>query len=390
MHLEMIFKHTLSSLFAYRTLLTKNHITRRNGNKWIFISYITEPLKQRGNDFYFRGHQNRQETLIIEEVVQELGFSCIFNDYDKPLNFKNRNFDIVFGLEPNFEKICNLNQNAIKIYYATGAYYKHQNLMIINSTRDFEERHHVKYPLRRMVKEHSSCETADYIFQIGSEFTVETYPENLRHKILLINQTSHTFKNIDIDQKIKTTSKNDFIWFGSTGTILKGLSVVVEYFLQNQNFNLHIVGPVETEFLSVFKESIDKVNNIYIYGYLDVESAIFRNLANKCAFLIFPSGSEGGPPGSVINLQKLGVIPLTSRWASCSGIANLGYLLEDLSTSSINNAIDWSQSLTYEDIVKLIKENHDYVVKTHNNHKFKSELKKNLSSIISYHNIRMV
>jgi hypothetical protein len=382
MHYKNIVEQVLFYIDRYRKLVTKNHIIKKNGNNWIFVSYLTEPFKKRNDKIYFHGHQNRQETLIIEEVIQELDLSYIFNDYNKPLNFKNRKFDIVFGIEPNFNKICIKNPKAIKIYYATGAYYKHQNMMIINRTNTFREKYRTNYPFRRLVNEHNSCEIADFIFQIGSRFTIETYPEHLRNKILIVNQTSHVFKNINIDQKIKVTSKKDYIWFGSSGTILKGLDLVVEYFLSNQIYNLHIVGPIEEEFLSVFRDKLKEAKNIFIYGFLDVESEEFLDLANKCTFLIFPSGSEGAP-GSVINLQKLGVIPITSRWASCDKITDLGYVLKDLNISSIDEAIQWSQLLSAEDVTRYIKDNHNYVSNMHNSDKFKSEIKKYFSLIIS-------
>jgi hypothetical protein len=376
-------EQVLFFLSRYLNLVTKNHIIKENGKNWIFISYLTEPFKRRNEKIYFHGHQNRQETLIFEEVIQELDLSYIFNSYNKPLNFKRRKFDIIFGIEPNFKKMCIKNPKAIKIYYATGAYYKHQNNMVISRTNAFREKYNSKYPLRRLVKEHDSCEIADFIFQIGSKFTIETYPEYLRNKIFLINQTSHIFNNINIDQKIKATSKKDFIWFGSSGTILKGLDLVIEYFLSNIVYNLHIVGPIEEEFISVFKDKLTEARNIKLYGFLDVESKEFLELANLCTFLIFPSGSEGGSPGSVINLQKLGVIPITSRWASCNRILELGYMLDDLTMSNIEKAIQWSQSLTEDDIVLYIRENHNSASFLNTNDKFKSEIKGYLSSVIS-------
>jgi len=380
---RLLLKSIFTFYLKFKNNFVKNYIVENiGGNKWIFVSYIVEPFKRKKDDAYFHGHQNRQETLIISAVAQELRFSYVFNDYDKPLNFYKRKFDIIFGLEPHFKIMCDKNPKAIKIYYATGAYYKHQNLMIINRTNAFCEKYNTNYPYKRLVKEHNSCDIADYIFQIGSKFTIETYPINLRHKIILINQTSHVFKNINIVEKIKVTSKSDFIWFGSGGTILKGLDLVLEYFIANKNLNLNVVGPIEYEFLKVFKNQIKTASNIKFYGYLDVESNEFRYLANICAFLIFPSASEGCP-GSVINLQKLGVIPILSRWASSNNIEEHGYQLKELNMTSIIEAINWSQALTYECIINLIKSNCDYISETHSNERFKMELLNNFNMSIS-------
>lgn len=378
-----IIRNISSFLLTFKNVFSKNHIINNaGGDKWFFISYIIEPFKRKKGDTYFNGHQNRQEALIIAEVVRELGYSYVYNDYNKFLNFRKRGFEVVFGLEPNFEVMCKKNPKALKIYYATGAYFKHQNSMIINRTNAFSKKYNTNYPYKRLVKEHNSCEIADYIFQIGSKFTIETYPEHLRNKVIIINQTSHVFDDISLGEKIKTFSKKDYIWFGSGGTILKGLDLVIEYFLLNNSLNLHIVGPIEKEFLSVFNSQVETATNISMYGFLDVESNEFRDLANKCTFLIYPSASEGCP-GSVINLQKLGVIPILSRWASCDKILELGYQLKDLSLISITDGINWSQALTQVDLVNLIKKNHNFIISTHDTDKFKKEIKGDFDLVLS-------
>ena len=86
-----------------------NYIQKEKGNKRIFVSYITEPLKRKHDIAYFQGHQNHQETVIIEEIINELDLSYIFSHYTLPLNFVWHKFDVVFGLEPNFGHICQKN-----------------------------------------------------------------------------------------------------------------------------------------------------------------------------------------------------------------------------------------------------------------------------------------
>src|SRR5690554_3676452 len=137
--------------------LLPNYIKKNNGHKRIFVSYITEPLKRKHDAAYFQGHQNHQETVIIEEILNELDLSYIFNHYSLPLNFVWQKFDIVFGLEPNFARICQKNPDAIKIYYATGSYFKHQNGQIQRRTDEFKQKYSVDYPYVRMVAEHDSC-----------------------------------------------------------------------------------------------------------------------------------------------------------------------------------------------------------------------------------------
>ena len=363
--------------------LFPNYIKKNNGHKRIFVSYITEPLKRKHDAAYFQGHQNHQETVIIEEILNELDLSYIFNHYALPLNFVLQKFDIVFGLEPNFARICQKNPGAIKIYYATGSYYKHQNSQIQERTDEFKQKYSVDYPYVRMVAEHDSCEIADHIIQIGSSHTIDTYPLAIRNKILLLDQTCHDFKDFDLAEKLRKTSKSDYIWFGSFGSILKGLDLVLEFFLSNPHLRLHVVGPVEKDFLSVFQNRLNQVNNIHLYGFMNMDSSEFREVALKCAFLIYPSASEGGWPGSALNLQKLGVIPILSKWASGPTIKELGFLLPDLSVDSIAMAVSWSQNLSDTTVKELSKKNHDAVVAKHNKKRFKAQFKGLLESIIN-------
>ncbi|HLW32902.1 MAG TPA: glycosyltransferase [Aequorivita sp.] len=383
MNYEIIRKKIDRSLYRLRILLLPNYVKRKNGNRRIFVSYITEPLKRRNDKVFFQGHQNHQETVIIEDIINELDLSYVFNHYSLPLNFVRGKFDVVFGLEPNFGEVCQRNPQAIKIYYATGAYLNHQNRQITQRTDDFKSKYQVEYPYVRMVEEHDSCEIADVIIQIGSEHTLETYPEHLRAKIKLLDQTCHEYRNFDLEEKIQQSSKTDYIWFGSFGSILKGLDLVLEYFLVNPHLTLHVVGPVEDKFLDVFQPRISQVNNISLYGFMNVDSEEFKNVATKCAFLIYPSASEGGWPGSVLNLQKLGVIPILSRWASGPTIKDLGYLLPDLSIKSVAEAIAWSSSLSDETIASLARKNHRAIVKKHSKERFKSQLKSHLENIIN-------
>jgi hypothetical protein len=381
MSLQLVNQKFINGLKRLDIQFLPNYIKKRNGKKWIFISYITEPFKRRNDKNFFHGHQNHQETIIIEELLNELDLSLVFNHYSWPINFLWKKFDVVFGLEPNFLVMCKKNPQALKIYYATGAYYKHQNQMIIKRTNDFREKHGIDYPYVRMVSEHESAEAADYIFQIGSKFTIETYPEHLRKKIIIIDQTCHDFKSIDLEDKFNKTSKIDFIWFGSTGSILKGLDLVIEFFLQNPHLNLHIVGPVEEEFMRVYRGKMNASNNFNTYGFLNVDSDEFREIANKSAFLIYPSASEGCP-GSVLNLQKLGVIPILSQWSSSDKISEHGYMLKNLSVESIGEAIEWTKNLTDGEMKNLIRKNHNYVIEKHNKPKFKSQFKANLKALI--------
>lgn len=96
--------------------------------KRVLISYITFPFldKKRLN----LNHSSNAEAIIIARVFDSLGYIVDVIRYNadfKRTKFKNRKYDLIFGLEPNFLKATKLYRPEKSIYYATGAYCKFQN-----------------------------------------------------------------------------------------------------------------------------------------------------------------------------------------------------------------------------------------------------------------------
>ncbi|MFK2291903.1 glycosyltransferase [Bacteroides fragilis] len=114
-------------------------------------------------------------------------------------------------------------------------------------------------------------------------------------------------------------------------------------------------------------------NHIHVYGFLDVNSEQFVQIAKHVTFYLFPSASEGGAPGSVIAAMKCGIIPIVSKYASFDEIEELGYRLDDFSIRSIEDAVKWSESLCEQQVERLIKANFDYAQKKWNINVFSKE-----------------
>lgn len=352
--------------------------------KWAYVSYIPEVYHKKKDMQYMLSHQNKREAILIGEIFYELGYNvkvALFND---PKECDDRKYDIIFGLEPNFITMCKKNPKALKIYYATGAYWKHQISSVISQTDLFNKTHNTNLKYSRLVEPHNSCEIADTIFQIGSSFTINSYPQDQQKKIKIINQSSNLVGQCNLEKKISTFSTTEFIWFGSDGSILKGLDIVIEYFMQNRQLKLNIVGPIDPDFKDYYQPIIKNFPNIIFHGYLNTSSEEFINIAYKSTFNIFPSGSEGCP-GSVVTLMQMGVIPIVSPWAAFDKIKEYGYLLPYSSIEEIDKAIQWSKSLSIAQIQKLIIKNISYSKQKWNIVQFGNEFQKLLKEeIINY------
>lgn len=176
-----------------------------------------------------RTHQNKREALIIGKIFYSLGYNVKVARCNAPKECDDRHYDIIFGLDPNFVTMSQKNPQALKIYYATGAYWKHQYSIVKNRIDSFNKKHGTHLPYSRSVDAHNSCEIADIIFQIGSSFTIQTYPPELQNKIKIINQSSNFSQECNLQHKLQSVSIKDFLWFGSSGSILKGLDLVLDF-----------------------------------------------------------------------------------------------------------------------------------------------------------------
>lgn len=378
--LKKIIDSSLRKIFPY---IQRNYTKKIRGSKHnMFISYIAAPFYHRNDAKYLNHHQNRGETLILGDILQEMGISHKFVRLDKPLLSYN-GFDIIFGVEPNFVKACAANPNALKIYYATGAYCRHQNKVVKERTDRFNKEHGTSIPYYRLASEHDATEIADAIIQIGTCHTISTYPEHLRKKIIPIRQTCHTYDITGfIDEKFKKVSYTDFVWMGSAGSILKGLDLVLDYFIQHPELNLHVFGSIDFDVWDYYKPLVLQKDNIHFYGVCDLDSDTVKNVGLKCAFVILPSASEGCP-GSVINMAKLGCIPIVTPISSFEGLEEYGTIIPSYTIAGLNSAIQTAISWSKNDIDRRIINIAEYSNKNYSCETFRHDMKNALQSIIA-------
>ncbi len=336
---------------------------------YVFVSYIPRV-------FYLKDpkdllwHQNMREQLVMVKVLNELGYNVYVSDYLSGTVPVGLNCKVVFGIFPLLDKAMERYPHALKIYYGTTAYWQHQERMTIERTDAFNRKHGAEMPYERL-PEHSDGERmADFILQIGSRYTIETYPEELRSRMTLIHQST-TVESLSLP--VPASRRTDYVWFGSRGNVLKGLDLVFDYFISHPSLTLHVIGgPFLEEFLAVYADKL--TSNINIHGWMDVWSSEFLSVVSKCAFMIYPSCSEGCP-GAVLTMMKLGVIPIVSRYAAFDEIDRFGYVMSGLDGESMEKGIDWAQSLSAEKKDRFSESGSRFVTDTFNLRVYENELR---------------
>lgn len=369
-----------------RKILRRLHILSEKGTEdhyisivsknapWVYIAYISDIFYHKDDVPFKNRHQNQQEAIAQVEVFNQMGYNVYVHQFLSKSKIPKIKFDIIFGHEPNFVRAAVANPSALKIHYVPGAYIDHRNKQIIQMTDYVNHTYKSSIPYRRLLEydnpDHNSkvaYEIADKILMIGSRFTIETFPEHLHSKIVTIHQSTQATRII---KDIRYASENEFFFMGSGGNILKGISLLIEYFSEHPNYIINIVGPIEPDVQDALKNKISK--NIKLHGFIDVNSDKMAEIMSRCNFIIYPSGSEG-MPGAVLNSMKNGLIPIVTRWAAFDEIETLGYILDDWSVLAIDKGVHWSESLDQKTIIELKKASSKYVESTYTLNNYKKE-----------------
>lgn len=328
-----------------------------NFSQNVLISYITKPFRE-GIDII---HTNSAEVLEIAEVFRSLGFNVDIADYDYEGYIDYKRYKTIFGFGEPLVNSFNFNsiQSTIRIYYGTGMHISIQNQ---NSTKRIEtvkNKKGVWIPESgRIVEKAWTQQTTnvDAMIVLGNDEVKKSYQKYFNKDIYLLQPSFYhllDYKTI-IAKKNFSEAKTNYLWFGSSGLIHKGLDLLLEVFKELPDLHLHICGPIENEqaFREAYYNELYKTANVHTYGFVKLDSLLFREILEICAYIIYPSCSEGGSP-SVLNVcGNGGLIPILAKEASID-INNFGFLIESLDVSSVSKAIEDSQKLSESELQKL-------------------------------------
>src|SRR3989304_3161156 len=228
----------------------------------------------------------------------------------------------------------------------------------------------------------------DAMILLGNEEVSETYKRFFNKDIFLIPPSYYNlydYKEI-IEVKNFTKAKRNFLWFGSSGLIHKGLDLILEVFKNLPNLQLHVCGPIDDEpgFKTAYHNELYDTSNIHTHGFVKIDSPLFERLLKECAFVVYPSCSEGGGVSILNAIGNGGLIPILSKEASID-IDDFGISIENISSEAVQNAIEKALMLPVEEIKTRSSKAGEKINTINSIDNYRNLLKTSLNRILGSH-----
>ena len=278
----------------------------------VLISYTTLPyLDQR--PIVLDAHTNRWECMQIARTFLERNYEVDVIDHDDLRFLPQKNYAYFVGTHANFDHIAPiLNSDCTKIFHGATCHWRFLNDAERARLDAIEDKRGVRLEPVRALGPNHAIELCDVAIMLGSDATLQTYPQVNKHIERIPLSTTHTYPSPE-GKDFEKVNKN-FIWFGGAGLAHKGVDLVLEAFASMPEYTLNLVGKISADdpFVRVYKREMYEIPNIKTIGWLDPGSAQFKDICDNSLGIVYPSCSEGCA-GSVVLSMHAGLVPIVSK-----------------------------------------------------------------------------
>jgi glycosyltransferase involved in cell wall biosynthesis len=303
------------------------------------VGYITMPFRLRKGHPDLMRFSNNGIARNIVRALNEIGFVVDVVDWSDTAFVVRQNYSLFVGHGGvNFEFLARqLPAGTPKIYFSTGLYWQEHNRREEERFQGLEQRRHTRLPYDRRIpcSEEYANVNAEGIICLGNEVTRESYAKFPR--VWNVNNAAYAEPRNTLVKKSFETARKNFLFFSGSGNVHKGLDLLLEVFSRVEA-DLWVCQMLAPEFAQVYRHELENCPNIHYKGYVQMRSAEFYALAEKCAYAILPSCSEGCA-GSVVECLHHGLVPVVSRETTVD-TGDYGITLKDCSIGEITRTVE--------------------------------------------------
>lgn len=332
-------KYIIDILRQYKINITKQicfNVCQTNYKRNCLMVYITEPFRSGITS----SHQNSWQVVEIARTISSFGYNVDVIDVDYAKDNFDKQYDLLIDLHPSDNSIYqkSLKSDCIKIAYITGSNIQFAIEAEKHRFKQLEQRKGRSLKLRRTenIKLISkNIEKYQSMFFIGNEYNLKTFDEFKLPPVYFIKNNG-SILNIEGSDR----SAKNFCFIGSYGQVHKGLDLLLDVFAYKcTDCNLYICSSFEAEedLCDLYHNELYKTKNIFPIGFVDINGSKFREVVEKCSYMIMPSCSEANA-GSVLTAMSAGLIPIVSM--ECGFEDDEVVHLQDCSLECLEKNID--------------------------------------------------
>lgn len=337
----------------------------------VLLSYVIDPFLLGPGESISDDHTHHWESFQIARTFLQHGFAVDVISYLNPSFRARKDYRYFISARTNLVEIArNLNPDCVIVSHLDTAHWVSSNHAAYTRLQALKDRRHltIKSSLK-LIEPNMAIEHAHLATILGNEYTIATYRYAGKPIYRIPISTTATYdwnaaKNFD-------HCRRNYLWFGSSGFVHKGLDLVLDAFTRMPECHLTVCGPLDKEkgFLAAYQRELFETPNIHPAGWTDVNSAKFREIAHSCAGLVYPSCAEGGG-GSAITCMHAGIIPVLSREASVDIDEDCGRMLATCSVGEIVDTVRKLSALPGESLEKLARNAWERARATHTRERF--------------------
>ncbi len=357
------------------TLRPKTHAV---GN--VLMGFIIEPFLRQPGEPISSAHTHDWESVQMAQTFLDMGYCVDVISYRNEGFIPEKTYDIFVAARTNFERIARLlNEDCIKIVHQDTAHWIGNNRAAYARLLELKERRDVVLNSIRVIEPNWAMEHADFVTVLGNEFTMETfrYANKPIYRVPISSTTYPWPEDRDID-----ACRRNFLWFGSTGFVHKGLDLVLEAFAKMPEFHLTVCGPIDQDrrFKEAYHSELYERPNIHTEGWVDVEGLRFLEITRNCIGVIYPSCAEGGG-GAAITCMHAGLIPIVSYEASVD-VADFGIILQRSTMEEIQAEVRKVTEMSSDECRRRTRLAWEFARRHHTRETFAAAYKTSIEEII--------
>jgi len=324
-------------------------------NRRALLSYLVLPLLPPPMLRDRVKFSNRGIAQEIPRVLNKLGYSVDIVNYDNRSWHPDRPYDLFIGHGGiNFEQISRgLPERTVRIYFATGIYWRDLNDRVRRRAADLVSRRGVTLSSYRTVEdsEDYALRISDGIICLGNHRAVESYSKfpnviGINNAVFPVNWDGWRRKDFE-------EGRRHFLFFSGPGNVLKGLDLLLEVFAES-DFHLHICQHLERDFVRAYWRELNKCPKIHVYGFLKMRSPKFMSLAMRCNWVVVPTCTDA-QPGAALECMAHGLTPILSEEANID-VGKWGIPLPDCRIDTLRSTLCRASRMETDSIRQLTTE----------------------------------